>query len=138
MAEELVEGLKVLMTVKELSSHCLTRASHHAQRVEEKSALIPELTNMLDRLMKGEPLPEGKGYSWLNETTGGALVSSGGLNYKLNPKDVLDKFQADIREHRRASASFAFFATHLYNSGYVLTEDDLVRLEIIPSARRIM
>lgn len=49
----------------------------------------------------------------------------------MDPDDAIDALTNDIVNHRNKALAFDFFADHLHTEDYNLSEQDLVRLEIL-------
>lgn len=117
----MIEGLKIRVTSGELRTHLLARSVHHRQRADEKEAGIPELKSALETVTKNS----------LNPPSVGAMNKMATSSYHLDPDDAISQVETDIRNHRNSALAFEFFADHLFDEDYTLSEADLRRLEIL-------
>ena len=115
----MVEGFKLRIDSTELADHCLARAAHHHERAEAKIARLEEARTLAAALA-----PE---MSAANVAT----MTKTGNYYQADPRQLCENLETDIREHNNKAATFQFFAAHLFNDTYTLSESDLQRLEIL-------
>ena len=121
----MIEGLKFKVPAAELRQHCTDRAAYHKTRAEQKSAEMPKLREALDALKNpgaAESTPESIAFA--NK----ALRSTG---YHADPQDIVDKYEADIRDHRNKALLFGFYSEHFFDEDYTLMDRDLIHLEIL-------
>ena len=116
--EELVVGLKLRLTAKELRDHCALRAAYHLDRAAEKKKQKPDLKAALDKIAETKP-------SVNVSQLGGKSV------YALDPADPINDLDTDIRDHENKALVFTFFAAHFFDNDHILDESDLVRLEFL-------
>lgn len=119
----MIEGFKLRVTATELRDHCTSRADYHEGRADQKEGELPGLKEALAKV----------------EAVTGANISLPDLahmtksraTYAMDVDQPVEQLERDIRDHRNKSLVFRFFASHLFDEDYTLSESDLTRLEIL-------
>ncbi len=109
----MIEGLKLTMTSAELKKTLESRVEYHQGRVAwltvEIKRLEPELAKFTEQSLEIEK-----------------YVSNSSNN-------GLDTFKSQLRHHTDRATVFKFMAEHIIpNETYLLEEEDLRRLEVLP------
>lgn len=115
----MIEGFRLKVTSTELQKHCLERADYHRDRAATKREELPKLREAMDRVKMAT---QGQPQSLARMTKG---------SYNHDPDDAVENLETDIRTHDNKVLLFGFFAGHLFDEDYNLTENDLQRLEIL-------
>lgn len=117
---KMVHGIRFRVSEVELKKHLQARSEYHAQRAVDKKALLPDLEAVSEKI---KALPRSA------EQTGFSKNSMS--NYRFDPAEEADALQKDIEHHQNRSLRFAYMADHLFTAWYVLTESDLIALEMV-------
>lgn len=117
LEKKLVEGLKFRIESAELSKLMKDRADYHEQRASHKKEELPKLKANLESLVTSPKV---------------SAVSNKLSGYNMNPSDVVEQVETDIKNHENKVQSLRFLADHVVpNVAYILTENDLRSLEVI-------
>lgn len=116
----LVPHLHIRMTSRELCEHLMSRATYHATRRDEKRAYLPQLKDATEKIKAQSPA-----------ATVAQFSKMGHSNYRFDGDDALESLERDIQTHNDKFVYFQFIANHLFEQDYCLSEDDLVKLEIM-------
>lgn len=116
---DVISGLKLKVTSKEIQSHCTQRATYHRKRSAEKLAELPKIKEAMETIKSG-----GKATTVSN-------MGKSAANYHVDPDSVVEDLEKDVRDHDNKALVFDFFTGHLFDEDYTLEEGDLIRLEIL-------
>lgn len=105
----MIEGVKIQITTEELHSHILKKIDYH----KEKHLFYKNQAEGLEKGVEEDPHGSGSNLS----------------NYSNNP---LDSLKNSAKKHQQRVDYFRFIADHLVpKETYELTENDLIKLEVI-------
>ncbi len=124
----MTEGLKLLVTSKELKRHCQERAVHHKTRAEQKEGELPKLREAVDRIKQSAvQMMAAAQYPAGNSGATGGMPSG----YRLDSSDPVGDLEKSIGNHKDRSRMFVFYAEHWFDGDYTLTHHDLQYLEFL-------
>lgn len=113
-----IEGFKLYFDTKDLKAMLLKRAEYHASRAATKEAELPKLRASLQTVRE---LPE--------ELEVAAKFATSSYN---NQDNLAKDLEGQIRDHKRKTVAFRFYAQHLAAEGtYVLGAEEVARYELI-------
>ena len=115
----MIEGFKLRVTSSELRSHCEGRSLHHTDRAKTKEAELPNLQAAMTAIRTHA------------DATNVSQKTKPSMSNSYHMEDPVGDLEKDIADHRNKALVFSFFAAHLFDEDYTLTEPDLQRLEIL-------
>lgn len=115
----MIDGLRIKIESAELKTLLMTRVEYHQGRAKTKEAELPGLRESMERIKAVQP-------------TNIAQVNKMSSNV-YHVEDAVENLERDIKNHKNKALVFEFYANHLFDETYSLTESDLQRLELVKS-----
>lgn len=116
-----IEGIKLSITSAELKKLCEARVEYHSTRARWNETKLKELKPTFDQATEDAEDEAEEQFKAMTYANNG------------NNNDPLDRFKRGARHHRDRAVVFRFTAAHVIeNETYILTEEDLRKLEVLP------